>query len=60
MEGLTLLREKMRVVAPFDGTIHNDGAMTWEGALINADQPVTWFSGKLVIVAKIAEESFGA
>ena len=60
MEGLELLREKMRVVAPFDGTIHNDGAMTWEGALINAGQPVTKvFARRRVIEAKISEESFG-
>ena len=60
MEGYELLREKMRVVAPFDGTIHNDGAMTWEGALISAGQPVTKvFSRKRVVVAKISEESFG-
>ena len=60
MEGLALLREKMRVVAPFDGTIHNDGALTWEGALINAGQAVTEvFSRQRVVVAKIAEESFG-
>lgn len=60
MEGFGLLREKMRVTAPFDGTIHNDGAMTWEGALINAGQAVTQvFSRKRVVVAKISEESFG-
>lgn len=60
MEGFELLREKMRVTAPFDGTIHNDGAMTWEGALINAGQAVTQvFSRKRVVVAKISEESFG-
>ena len=60
MEGLELLREKMRVVAPFDGTIHNDGALTWEGALINAGQPVALvFSRARVVVAKISEESFG-
>jgi len=60
MEGLELLREKMRVVAPFDGTIHNDGAMTWEGALINSGQPVTKvFARRRVVEAKISEESFG-
>lgn len=60
MDGLKLLRKKLQVVAPFDGTIHNDGAMTWEGALINAGQPVTLvFSRKRVVVAKISEESFG-
>jgi RND family efflux transporter MFP subunit len=60
MDGLELLRKKLQVVAPFDGTIHNDGAMTWEGALINAGQPVTLvFSRKRVVVAKISEESFG-
>jgi multidrug efflux system membrane fusion protein len=60
MEGLELLREKMRVVAPFDGTIHNDGALTWVGALISAGQPVTLvFSRQRVVVAKISEESFG-
>jgi RND family efflux transporter MFP subunit len=60
MEGFELLRAKMRVVAPFDGTIHNDGAMTWEGALINAGQAVTYvFARKRVVVAKISEESFG-
>lgn len=60
MEGYELLREKMRVVAPFEGTIHNDGAMTWEGALISAGQPVTKvFARKRVVVAKISEESFG-
>jgi RND family efflux transporter MFP subunit len=60
MEGYELLRAKMRVVAPFDGTIHNDGAMTWEGALINAGQAVTYvFARKRVVVAKISEESFG-
>lgn len=60
MEALELLREKMRVVAPFDGTIHNDGALTWEGALINSGQPVALvFSRKRVVVAKISEESFG-
>jgi RND family efflux transporter MFP subunit len=60
MEALELLREKMRVVAPFDGTIHNDGAMTWEGALINAGQPVTKvFARRRVVEAKISEESFG-
>lgn len=60
MDGLELLREKMRVLAPFDGTIHNDGALTWEGALISAGQPVTLvFSRKRVVVAKISEESFG-
>lgn len=60
MDALELLREKMRVVAPFDGTIHNDGALTWEGALINAGQPVALvFSRKRVVVAKISEESFG-
>jgi HlyD family secretion protein len=60
MEGFELLREKMRVTAPFDGTIHNDGAMTWEGALINAGQAVTQvFSRRRVVVAKISEESFG-
>lgn len=60
MEAFELQREKMRVVAPFDGTIHNDGAMTWEGALINAGQPVTLvFARKRVVVAKISEESFG-
>jgi RND family efflux transporter MFP subunit len=60
MEGFGLLREKMRVTAPFDGTIHNDGAMTWEGALINAGQAVTQvFARKRVVVAKISEESFG-
>ncbi|MFM9080084.1 MAG: efflux RND transporter periplasmic adaptor subunit [Opitutaceae bacterium] len=60
MEGLELLRDKMRVVAPFDGTIHNDGAMTWEGALINAGQPVTKvFARRRIVEAKISEESFG-
>jgi len=60
MDGLALMRDKMRVLAPFDGTIHNDGALTWEGALINAGQPVALvFSRKRVIVAKISEESFG-
>ncbi len=60
MEGFELMREKMRVVAPFDGTIHNDGAMTWEGALINAGQAVTKvFSRNRTIAAKISEESFG-
>ena len=60
MEAFELMREKMRVVAPFDGTIHNDGAMTWEGALINAGQAVTLvFARKRVVVAKISEESFG-
>ncbi|MEI6463580.1 MAG: efflux RND transporter periplasmic adaptor subunit [Verrucomicrobiota bacterium] len=60
MDGLELLRKKLQVVAPFDGTIHNDGAMTWEGALISAGQPVTLvFSRKRVVVAKISEESFG-
>lgn len=60
MEGLELLREKMQVVAPFDGTIHNDGAMTWEGALINAGQPVTKvFARRRIVEAKISEESFG-
>lgn len=60
MEDFKLLREKMRVVAMFDGTIHNDGAMTWEGALINAGQPVTKvFSRKRVVEAKISEEDFG-
>jgi RND family efflux transporter MFP subunit len=60
MENLALLREKMQVVAPFDGTIHNDGALTWEGALINAGQPVALvFSRTRVVVAKISEESFG-
>jgi RND family efflux transporter MFP subunit len=60
MDGLALLRDKMRVLAPFDGTIHNDGALTWEGALINAGQPVALvFSRTRVVVAKISEESFG-
>lgn len=60
MDGLELMRKRLQVVAPFDGTIHNDGAMTWEGALINAGQPVTLvFSRKRVVVAKISEESFG-
>lgn len=60
MEGLELQREKMQVVAPFDGTVHNDGALTWEGALINAGQPVVMvFSRKRVVAAKISEENFG-
>jgi RND family efflux transporter MFP subunit len=60
MEGLELLRDKMRVTAPFDGMIHNDGAMTWEGALINGGQPVTKvFARRRVVEAKISEESFG-
>jgi len=60
MDGLELMRKRLQVIAPFDGTIHNDGAMTWEGALINAGQPVTLvFSRKRVVVAKISEESFG-
>ena len=50
----------MRVTAPFDGTIHNTGALTWEGALINAGQPVALvFSRKRIVIAKISEESFG-
>ncbi len=60
MKGLELLREKMRVLAPFDGTIHNDGALTWEGALISAGEPVALvFSRKRVVIAKISEENFG-
>jgi RND family efflux transporter MFP subunit len=60
MENFELVREKMRVVAPFDGTIHNDGALTWVGALINSGQEVAKvFSRKRVVVAKISEESFG-
>jgi RND family efflux transporter MFP subunit len=60
IDGLALLRDKLRVVAPFDGTIHNDGALTWEGALINAGQPVALvFSRTRIVVAKISEESFG-
>ncbi len=60
MDEFTIAREKMSVGAPFDGTIHNDGAMTWEGALISAGQPVTLvFSRKRIVVAKISEESFG-
>ncbi|MBI5689449.1 MAG: efflux RND transporter periplasmic adaptor subunit [Verrucomicrobia bacterium] len=60
MEGLELQREKMQVVAPFDGTVHNDGALTWEGALINAGQPVALvFSRRRVVAAKISEENFG-
>jgi RND family efflux transporter MFP subunit len=48
------------VTAPFDGTIHNTGALTWEGALINAGQPVALvFSRKRIVIAKISEESFG-
>lgn len=60
MEALELQRERMRVTAPFDGTIHNTGALTWEGALINAGQPVALvFSRKRIVIAKISEESFG-
>ena len=60
MEGLELLRDKMRVTAPFDGMIHNDGAMTWEGAWINGGEPVTKvFARRRVVEAKISEESFG-
>jgi RND family efflux transporter MFP subunit len=59
-EALELQRERMRVTAPFDGTIHNTGALTWEGALINAGQPVALvFSRKRIVIAKISEESFG-
>lgn len=58
MEGFKLLREKMEIRAPFDGTI--EGALTWEGALINAGQPVaTAYSRDRVVAAKIGEESFG-
>ncbi|MBL9189301.1 MAG: efflux RND transporter periplasmic adaptor subunit [Opitutaceae bacterium] len=57
-EAFELLREKMQIRAPFDGTI--EGALTWEGALISAGQPVaTIYSRDRVVAAKIGEESFG-
>jgi RND family efflux transporter MFP subunit len=58
MEDFDLLRAKMRIVAPIDGTV--EGALTWEGALVTAGQPlVTVIARSRVVAAKIGEESFG-
>jgi multidrug efflux system membrane fusion protein len=48
----------MTIRAPADGTI--EGALTWQGALINAGKVVgTWYSNTRVVTVKISEESFG-
>jgi len=58
MEEMQLQREKMTIRAPADGTI--EGALTWQGALINAGKVVgTWYSNTRVVTVKISEESFG-
>lgn len=58
MQDFELLREKMRIVAPIDGTI--EGAHTWDGALVTAGQTlVTVIARARVVAAKIGEESFG-
>ncbi|MBL9202034.1 MAG: efflux RND transporter periplasmic adaptor subunit [Opitutaceae bacterium] len=58
MEDFGVLRDKMQIRAPIDGTI--EGALTWEGALVTAGQTlVTVISRDRVVAAKIGEESFG-
>jgi RND family efflux transporter MFP subunit len=58
MEDFELLRAKMRLVAPIDGTI--EGALTWDGALVTAGQTlVTVIARNRTVAAKIGEESFG-
>ncbi len=53
-----ILREKMRIVAPIDGTV--EGALTWDGALVTAGQPlVTIIARSRVVAAKIGEDNFG-
>ncbi|PAW61979.1 MAG: hypothetical protein B9S34_15880 [Opitutia bacterium Tous-C1TDCM] len=58
MEDLKLQLERMTVRAPFDGEV--ESALTWNGALITAGQPVARvFSNIRVVAAKISEENFG-
>ncbi len=58
MEDMKLQMEKMTIRAPFDGEV--EGALTWNGALITAGQPVARvFSNIRVVAAKISEENFG-
>jgi RND family efflux transporter MFP subunit len=58
MEDMKLQLEKMTIRAPFDGEV--EGALTWNGALITAGQPVARiFSNVRVVAAKISEENFG-
>lgn len=58
MEDFELLREKMQIRAPIDGTIEK--ALTWEGALVSANQTlVTIIARTRLVAAKIGEESFG-
>ena len=58
MEDFELLREKMQIRAPIDGTIEK--ALTWEGALVSANQTlVTIIARTRIVAAKIGEESFG-
>ncbi len=58
MEDMKLQMEKMTIRAPFDGEV--EGALTWNGALITAGQPVARvFSNIRVVAATISEENFG-
>ena len=59
MEDLRILRKKMTIPAPpIDGVVQTP--LTWEGALIGANQPVAIvYSNKRVVAAKISEEDFG-
>jgi RND family efflux transporter MFP subunit len=58
MEDFELLRAKMRLVAPIDGTV--EVTLTWEGALVTAGQTlVTVIARDRLVAAKIGEESFG-
>ena len=58
MERADLLREKMSIRAPFDGTI--EGAFVVEGEIIGSGHTVAViFSRKRVVAVKISEEDFG-